>query len=286
MKRKEDKHRILILGGSGFIGHAIYKELRSYFEIYCTYFSKDKNYSENSIFISFDIEKNSMSSLLQDINPTIIISAIKGSFTKSYKAHEEIVFYINKNPQAQLLYFSNIKVFDAKYSLPSYENDTTISISDQGRFLISIEKLILKKIPYQSAILRLPILMGYNSPTMLYLRQCIKHDMTFDIYPNLVISANTISKVSQQVHYIINQTLIGVFHLSSNDLIHHEEFFRNIASLISPKTPIFKSIYSSNEDSYAAMLPKWNKLPQNYQISIEQIIQTTVLNEEITCLSL
>ncbi|HPE83401.1 MAG TPA: dTDP-4-dehydrorhamnose reductase, partial [Aequorivita sp.] len=30
-------NRILILGGSGFLGNALYKELLSYFDVHCTY---------------------------------------------------------------------------------------------------------------------------------------------------------------------------------------------------------------------------------------------------------
>lgn len=286
MERKQDKYRILILGGSGFIGKSMYKELRSYFEIYCTYHSQVDVFCENSLFIPFDIENNSITELLEEISPNIIISAIDCDYKKRYEAHQKMIFYVKKYQDVKFLYFSSFKVFDAINKFPSYEDDIPISISAEGKFMISIEKLLLENIPNQSAILRLPILLGFNSPIMYHLRECIKHYDTFDVYPNLVISASTISKVAQQVHYIINQGMVGIFHLSSTDLVHHDELFKNITSLIGLKTPIFKSIYSSNEDSYSAILPKWNKLPFNYQITIEQVIDSTVLNEEITSLSL
>ena len=214
MQRKQDKHRILILGGSGFIGNSIYKELRSYFEIYYTYHSKAEFFIENNLFIPYDLEKDSIADILDEICPTIIISAINGDFKKKYEAHQEIVSYVKKYKNVKLLYFSNFKVFDAIDRFPSYENDVTISFSAEGKFMISIEKLLLENIPFRSAILRLPILLGYNSPIIFHLRQCIKHKATFDVYPNLVISASTISKVVQQVHYIINQGLIGIFTLN------------------------------------------------------------------------
>lgn len=286
MLRKQDKHRILVLGGSGFIGKTIYKELRSYFEIYCTYHSQVDAFVENSVFIPFNVENDSILELLEEINPNIIISAIDGEYKKRYHAHQKIISYVRKRQDVKLLYFSSHKVFDAIYKFPAYEDDVPMSISAEGKFMISIEKLLLENIPYQCAILRLPILLGFNSPIMYHLRQCIKHCDSFDVYPHLVVSASTISKVAQQVHYIINQGIIGVFHLSSNNLVHHDELFKNITSLIGHKTPIFKSIYTSNEDSYAAILPKWNKLPVNYQINIEEVVESTMLNEEITSLSL
>ena len=36
----DQKHRIFILGASGFLGYAIYKELAPYFKTYGTYFSE------------------------------------------------------------------------------------------------------------------------------------------------------------------------------------------------------------------------------------------------------
>ncbi|GIR18009.1 MAG: hypothetical protein CM15mP32_1960 [Flavobacteriaceae bacterium] len=30
--------------------------------------------------------------------------------------------------------------------------------------------------------------------------------------------------VTQQLHYIVNRNLWGIFHLGSTDLIHHDEF--------------------------------------------------------------
>ena len=48
--------RILILGASGFIGNALYKELNSYYDTFGTYFSK-KGYSKN-IKLNYDIQSN------------------------------------------------------------------------------------------------------------------------------------------------------------------------------------------------------------------------------------
>ena len=101
------------------------------------------------------------------------------------------------------------------------------------------------------------------------------------MYPNLVITATTVNKVCQQVHYIINQSLRGVFHLASNDMVHHEDLFREITSKIGDKMPIFKSVFSSNEDQYNALLPKHNKLPKTHQITVAEVIEECSLNEEI-----
>lgn len=281
MKRKVEKQRILILGGSGFIGNALYKELLSYFEVHCTYCQQYGAFSENQVFYKFCVEQDSILLLLNEIQPTIIISAINGDFKSQIEVHQQIANYALLNDAYSVLYISSSEVFDGKFRHPSYENDLTLSETAIGKFKISIEKLFLETIPQQTAILRLPMVLGINSPEIIHLRQCIRHKANFEVFPNLVISATTINKVCQQIHYIINQSLFGIFHLASTDMVHHEDLFKEITSKMGNKMPIFKSVFSSNEDSYSAILPKENKLPISQQITVSQVIEECSLNEEI-----
>ncbi|MBK5214221.1 MAG: sugar nucleotide-binding protein [Flavobacteriaceae bacterium] len=281
MYKREEKQRILILGGSGFVGNALYKELLSYFEVHCTYCQQHGAFSENQVFHNYCVEEDSMLLLLNKIQPTIIISAIDGDFKSQFEAHQQIVNYALLNQSCSLLYVSSSEVFDGKFKHPSYENDVTLSETAVGKFKISIEKLLLENIPQQTAILRLPMVLGINSPDILHLRQCIRHKATFEVFPNLVITTTTINKVCQQIHYIINHSLRGIFHLASNDMVHHEDLFREISSKMGDKMPIFKSVFNSNDDRYNAIIPKKNKLPAPYQISVSQVVEECSLNEEI-----
>ena len=116
---------------------------------------------------------------------------------------------------------------------------------------------------------------------MQQLRQAIKHAAAFETYPNLIISVTTADKVAQQVHYIINKSMDGTFHLASSDMVHHEDLFREIAEKLGDEIPIFKSVYQRNEDSYFAILPKTNLLPTSYQITVAGVVDASTLNEDI-----
>ena len=281
MKEKQNKHRILILGGSGFIGNALYKELLSYFEVYGTYCKQHGIFSENKVFFNFCVEKDLLSPLLEKIQPTVIISSIKGSYDNQLKAHKEIEAYILQNTNCSVIFISSSEVFSAKPLHPSYENDFPLSETDLGRFKISIEKLFLENTPEQTTIIRLPMVLGVNSPIIFHLRQCIRHRAVFEVFPNLIVTATTINKLVVQIHFMINHSLRGIYHLASNNMVHHDELFKEISSKISDRMPIFKSVFSSNEDRYSALLPKHNMLDSNYQITISEVIEESSLEETI-----
>ena len=279
---QKQKHSILILGASGYTGNAIYRELCSYFETYGTYYSAHELYDNNKAFFGYDVANDDITQILKQIKPTIIISALRGNFKAQYHAHKQVCKYINGASQCRLLFLSSVNVFDGSTELPSYEDTRPRAVSEYGRFKASVEKLLFEKIKHQVSILRLPMVLGAYSPRILQLRQAIKHQAVFDVYPNLIVSVTTANTIAQQIHYIINKELRGVFHLASNDLVHHQDLFTEICEKISNKTPIFKSIYNSNNDQYLAVLPKFNTLPANYQTTVASVIENSTLEDLIT----
>lgn len=279
---QKQKHSILILGASGYTGNAIYRELCSYFETYGTYYCAHELYDNNKAFFGYDIANDDITNILEQIKPTIIISALRGNFKAQYHAHKQVCKYINGAPGCSLLFLSSVNVFDGLCSVPSYEDTRPRAVSEYGKFKTSVEKLLFEKIKNQVSILRLPMVLGAYSPRILQLRQAIKHQAVFDVYPNLIISVTTANTIAQQIHYIINKELRGIFHLASNDLVHHQDLFTEICEKISNKTPIFKSIYNSNDDQYLAILPKHNTLPANYQTTVAAVIENSTLEDLIT----
>ncbi len=277
-------NRILILGASGFIGNYVYRELLPYFEVFGTYCHQNRVYQENHVFSQYCVEDDNLPLLLNKIKPGIIISALIGNFKDQLKAHRELCEYAENTSKCRILYFSAAEVFDGANRFPAYENDRPLAESDCGKFKIAVEKLLLERIPKQIAILRLPLVLGINSPKVQQLRQATRHKAVFEVFPNLIVSVTTVNKISQQLHYIINKKLTGIFHLASNDMVHHEELFREIASKTGNKIPIFKSVYSSNDDSYLAILPKKNRLPLPYQTTVAKVIEECTLKEEFETL--
>jgi len=181
--------------------------------------------------------------------------------------------------ECKLIFISSANVFDAFTNYPSYEYDKTLSVSVYGKFKTKIENALLRLPNEKYVIARLPMVYGAGSPRVEELK--ILHDLNepIEVFPNVVTNATSITRFTQQMHYIINRDLTGVYHLGSTDLIHHSELIEDICKEISLKEPLFKSVFDSNDDRFLALLPKDNLLPQNLQISILDVVKDSVIKK-------
>ncbi|WP_411556605.1 sugar nucleotide-binding protein [Maribacter sp. TH_r10] len=271
-----DSKKILILGASGFIGNAIYRELRSYFNTYGTYNSARRSFEGNQQFLKYDLASDDIFQVLEKIRPQIIISAVRGNFASQIQAHQHLVEYVSEN-DCRLIFISSANVFDAYSKYPSYENDKTLSESVYGRLKIKIENMMMRLPSHKMAILRVPMVFGNSSPRIKEIRNLIWNNKPIEVFPNLIMNVTHDDKLTQQIHFIINQDKTGIFHLGSKDLVHHEDFIKEVVERIGKFNPIYKRVYTTNDDRYLAVLAKTNKLPNNLQTTYQEIIDHHLL---------
>ncbi|MFT5217394.1 MAG: dTDP-4-dehydrorhamnose reductase [Glaciecola sp.] len=272
MPQIKEKIRILILGASGFIGHAIYNELCSYFNTFGTYNTNNKEFEKNQHFFRYNIEEDDVFEILNAVKPTLIISALRGDFAAQIIAHQHIAEYLLQS-KTKLIFLSSANVFDAYSKYPSYEYDKTLSNSVYGHFKIKIENMLLRLPKMKVVIIRLPMVFGPFSPRVDELKLLLKEKLPIEVFPNLVMNVTSDNKLTQQVHYLINQNKYGLFHLGSIDLVHHDEFINDIVKTLGDFKPIYKHVYTTNDERYLAVLPKENKLPKHLQIKSNEILE-------------
>ncbi|MFN2262531.1 MAG: sugar nucleotide-binding protein [Psychroflexus sp.] len=257
------------------MGQSLYKELSPYFDVYGTFQTDDLQHEKNKRLFQWNLETETVSILLEELQPDIIISALRGNFEAQLHTHFEIIAYILER-QKKLIFLSSANVFDTFTNYPSYEYDKTLSHSIYGRFKIKIENALLRLPNELYNIVRLPMIYGHKSPRVKALK--LQHELKepIEVFPNVVINATTHDKFSQQLHFIINRELQGVFHLGSQNLIHHKQLVEDILEGLQLQNPILKNVYNSNDDRYIAVLPKDNLLPKNLQFSVEDVIQESI----------
>lgn len=271
MENEKGKHRILILGASGYLGNAIYKELLPYFKCFGTYRTERKEFERNKVFFQYQVEEDDIHEILEACRPTIVISALRGDFHAQTIAHKHLCEFAEVH-HTKIIFLSSANVFDAYSKYPSYELDKTLSNSVYGHFKIKIENMLLRLPKKQIVIARLPMVFGKNCPRIQDIKQQIKHTESIEIFPNLIMNVALDTKLTQQIHYIINRNKHGIFHLGSTDLVHHDDYIKELLSLISSQKITLKHVYTTNEDRYLAVLPKFNKLPKHLQMTSSHLL--------------
>ena len=86
------------------------------------------------------------------------------------------------------------------------------------------------------------------------------------------MNVTSFDKVSQQIHYIINRKKVGIFHLGSNDLVHHDDFIKELLQNLGIEKPLLKQVFTTNDERYLAVLPKENLLPKHLQVASQVIL--------------
>ncbi|MDT7827178.1 sugar nucleotide-binding protein [Pricia sp. S334] len=270
-KKDERNKKVLILGGSGFLGNAIYKELCNYFDTYGTYWSARRSFEDNQQFFQYDLAEDDVFEILEKVRPQVIISAVRGNFAAQIQAHRHITEYLLQN-ECVLYFLSSANVFDAYRQYPSYEFDKTLSESVYGRLKIKIENMLLRLPQEKMGILRVPMVFGNASPRIKEIKQFIWDNEPVEVFPKLILNVTSDDKLTQQIHYLVNRNKTGIFHLGSQDLVHHEDFIKEVVERIGNFNPIYKRVYTTNEERYMAVLPKDNKLPRNLQFGYQDVI--------------
>ena len=227
-------------------------------------------------FFYFDVEEGGIESIIKVVKPKLIISALRGSFDSLIEIHRFLIDLVERS-NCRLIFLSSANVFDTFEHFPSYEYDKTLSESIYGRFKIKIENDLLRLPTTKYVLARLPMVFGNHSPRIQEMDEAMKTKKSIEVFPNTIINVNNDIKLSQQIHFIINQQLTGIFHLGSTDLIHHFDFIKLIVQKRYQRKAVFKQVFSTNQMRYLAVLAKENKLPNNLLFSYTEVLDDLTL---------
>ena len=114
---------------------------------------------------------------------------------------------------------------------------------------------------------------GAHSPRIKELKEYLVNKEPIEIFPNLIMNVTRDTRVTQQIHYIINRNKSGVFHLGSQDLVHHDDFIEEIINSLGEYKPVYKLVYTTNDDRYLAVLSKENQLPKHLRLTSQEVIE-------------
>lgn len=264
--------RVLVLGASGLVGNALIQELRTDYDVYGTY-NRNMNQIPKDKAYKLQVEdRDSIDKILEDCNPSIVISCLRGDFDNQLLIHEKVAKYLTLKG-GSLYYCSTANVFDAKTDSPKYERDVAGAESDYGRFKIDCENLlesIMKK--DNLSILRLPMIWGKDSIRLNDLKDKLQKNEDIDVYNNLYITNNTDVMLAKQIRYIIANKLYAKFHLATRDVVNHQDFMLQLIKQLGYSNPKIKEDTLDGEKYYLAVVSNRTDIPEEYSVTNKEII--------------
>ncbi len=262
--------RVLILGASGLVGKALVDELNQDFDVYGTYYSRKIDLAADKSF-QFDVDDvNSIKEILKTVKPELVLSCLRGDFTNQLAVHIEVAKYL-KDTNGKMYFCSTANVFDNDATKPHYEDDELSAETEYGLFKIECEQNLEKILGENLCIIRLPLMWGIGSPNVNNLVEKINNNEEIEVYSTLYLTNNTDVMLAKQIHYIIDNGLMGIFHLATDDIITYSEFVKELVTRLGYKEAKIKEI--EDEKWFLAVVPSRKELPAELKISNEEILK-------------
>ncbi|MCI8694716.1 MAG: sugar nucleotide-binding protein [Lachnospiraceae bacterium] len=259
--------KILVLGASGTVGAAVFRQLsqNDMFDVYGTYFRKE---SDNPRMRFFSLENHEqINDLLEEIAPNIVISALRGDFQRQMEAHALAAEYLRNN-QGRMLYFSTVNVFDGNLVSSHYENDCPESVSEYGKFKILCENRLREILGNQAVILRIPFVYGKNSARMRQVKNGCEAG-TLDVYKNFMCNYVTDVQIADYVEWILRENKKGIFHIGTTDAMEYEAFTLRLIKSFGWEYP---RLHYMDGAGVMAVLSRREDIPHRLKWNVENVI--------------
>lgn len=264
--------KIFILGASGYVGKAITQKLSGNYEVYGTYHSQKETYQNQNGMLQYDLCRPELvGSILDRIQPQIVISCLRGDFQNQLAAHNRVADYLCRDKTREIIYISTSNVFDARKEKPHYEMDQTGSETDYGNFKIKCEQMLQKKLGSQCVIVRIPQIWGKDCPRTLDLIENIKSDIPIETYPNYYVNYTTDAQVAEWIEFIIKKRLHGIFHIGTQDTYDYMQFQAELSGILGLKQPRFEK-EAVPQRCYQAVLPGREEIPKDLQRKVADVL--------------
>lgn len=265
--------RILILGASGYTGGFLKDFLmRKPACVYGTYRTEREEYQNDSTMLHFDVEQpERIHEILERIKPDVVVSCLRGDFTKQMEVHKIVVSYLKKVTYGKLVYLSTSNVFDNDLTAVHTENDAVNAASDYGKYKAECEKIILNSLEDKAVVLRPSFILGKNCRRTRPVLEGVRAGIPVQTYENISFNYTPVIQIAEWLWYILENGLSGIFHVGTKDVCGYTEFLQQWLQSMKLPNPEYAAEYME-EKSYQAVIPDRKEIPDDLQIVIKDVV--------------
>lgn len=259
--------RLLILGASGHIGGYLFRQFwEDGFTVFGTSRTQERCCPQQGmLFYSLEKGEEALQSVLDTAKPEVVISCLRGDFAQQLEAHRFLADYLRERPGTRLVYLSTANVFDALNETPHIETDPPQAQSEYGCFKIACEQMLTERLGEQLLILRLQILKGE-----------ISRGEKVVLYRDISLNFTTDRQIGQWLRFLLEEKVSGLVHVGTKDVCSYANFYRALIDRLGLERAQF-DIRTEPQPEYLAVLPHRSEIPQQLQMTAEEILEEVVL---------
>ena len=260
--------KVMILGGTGLIGKAIAERIKDKYEIIIV--SGHHEINQGYTCLVEDTER-----LLDILNreiPNIVISTLMGAFDAQLKYHDILGAWL-KNHGKKMIYISTLNVFDKDTTKPVDERTEAEPESEYGIFKLQCEKMLMKYLGDDLAIIRPAAVWSRDCKRMNQLKDCSANGKELKSYPGLMFTITLADQVGEYVDYILENNLSGVFHAGSEDMVDYNKFECMVCDRLNIPYPKFE-VVEVTQPAYQAFLPTVRDIPSGMRRTVADILDS------------
>lgn len=239
--------KIIITGSAGFVGKYIFNSLKNKHEIY----GISRRQSSTTTH-SHDITRESISEVLDEISPDIIIHTAALTSVDYCENHHEETYAANVTGTKNLVQWAHNKkikfIFistDAVYAgdaetKPYDEYSSTNPVNYYGETKLEAEKIV-SELP-NSAILRPTFIFGYDIGGMNFLMQLLTAKTLKKIPYDQISNPTDVEVLVDYVKGVIEKNLSGIFIATGAETMNKMEFTKKAIKIFNLDEKLFQSV--------------------------------------------
>jgi dTDP-4-dehydrorhamnose reductase len=275
VSRKNQWKRLLIIGGSGFVGQNLARFFSRHKSVVVTGITNRLPFdlADTAQFFQLDItDAATVFSAFEKILPEVVIHVAGNKNVKYCEQHPDEAYQINavgtrnvaracRNIAARLIYLSTDLVFSGKQR--NYrESDLPHPSLVYGKTKLQGEVFAREELD-NAIICRSGGIYGKNSPLLRWLASELMAGHPVECFTDVINSPTYVENLAEMMEDILRKDLSGIFHTVGRESVNRYQFFQIYAKILELEAELLIPVEAAARREKMLLLP-------NSSLSIEQ----------------
>jgi dTDP-4-dehydrorhamnose reductase len=252
------KQKLLILGGSGFVGNTIINYAKDDYDVIYSY-NKNKFIVPQTTSFQLDLLCDDFEKIITSYDPDILIHTVAHSSVDLCENNHEIanqlhvevtqrISKICKNLNTKMIFLSTDAVFEGQLNKLYDEDDIPNPVNFYGKTKLEAEKIVLNS-SKKNIVLRTSVIYGWHEKSRFtnWILNYLKEGRCVDPFSDQYNTPTLVNDLAKAILKIIKTNTSGLFHATGKTCLNRYEFATLLAkafsynlSLIQPVTKFEK----------------------------------------------